>query len=95
MPYGIGDGRKVVAAAGTAESLEAATHQVALVIITAETDNADVVAVGGSGVVESDSTRTGVSLNAGDSVTLYNVDLYEIYLDAGTNGEGVTYLWVA
>ena len=93
MSLKVGQGRKVVAAAGTAVALESSSHQVLGLIITAELDNADTIAVGGSAVIESDTTRTGVPLAAGDSVTIPDVDLNQVYIDAGTNGEGVTFLY--
>jgi len=89
----LGTGRKVVAAAGTAVALEASSRQVAGIIIVAETDNGDYIAVGDSTVIEADATRTGVPLAAGDSVTLYEVDLNDVYIDAAVNGEGVTFLY--
>ena len=93
MAYRFTPGRKVVAAAGTAEAIEDNPREVVGVIIVAEVDNTDYIAVGDSDVVESDSTRTGVPLAAGQSVTLYNADLNQIYLDSGANGDGVTYLY--
>lgn len=88
----ITDGRKVVAAAATAEALSAGTLLVNYVIITAETDNTGVIAVGASTVVAAEATRRGIPLNAGDSITLNSVDLSEVYIDATVSGDGVTYL---
>jgi len=88
-----GNGRKVVASAGTAEAL-AATTAIKSVVITAETDNTGIVVVGGSGVVASLSTREGTPLNAGDSISIDIDDLAEVYLDSTVNGEGVTYTYL-
>jgi len=91
--YAIGNGRKVVTTAGTAVPLESKSYGVEYVIITAETDNGDYIAVGGVGVIEADATRTGLPLAAGDSATLYFVDMNQVYIDAAVNGEGVTYVY--
>uniref|UniRef100_A0A6M3K4F3 Uncharacterized protein n=1 Tax=viral metagenome TaxID=1070528 RepID=A0A6M3K4F3_9ZZZZ len=93
MTLSVGSGRKVVTTAGTAEVLESSAREVIGVIITAETDQTDYVVVGDSTVVEADTTRTGLPLYGGDSVTLYGVDLNKIYIDVATSGYGVTYLW--
>lgn len=85
------DGRKVVAAAATAEALSASKTLAHHVDITAETDNTGVVVVGASTVVASLSTRRGTPLAAGDTLTLYDVDLSQVYLDVTVSGDGVTY----
>ena len=95
MALNINDGRKVVTAAGTAEALESSSRGVEMVIIVAETNNTGVMAVGGSGVIASLTTRTGVPLLAGEPVTLFNVDLGNVYVDATVNGDGVTYVYIA
>lgn len=89
----ISDGRKVVAAAGTAEPLESSENVVDSVIITAETNNEGIMAVGDSSVIASLTTRTGTPLASGDSMTLEGVDLNEVYLDATVTGDGVTYFY--
>ena len=89
----IADGRKVVAAAGTAVALESTENVVDLVIITAETNNTGVMAVGASTVVAAVGARRGTPLLAGDSMALEGVDLNEVYLDATVTGDGVTYLY--
>lgn len=88
----INDGRKVVAAAGTAEALAASTA-CKLITITAETDNTDLIVVGGSTVVAALATRRGVPLDPGDTYELGIDDLSDVYIDALVNGEGVTYAY--
>lgn len=90
----IGDGRKTIASAGTREALAASTT-VKEVTITALAGNTGTVVVGGSTVVASASTRRGVPLAAGASITLAIDDLADIYLDVTTSGEGVSYLYLA
>ena len=88
----IGDGRKVVAAAGTAEALAASTA-CEKVDIQAELDNTGVIVVGGSTVVATAATRRGIALRAGDSYCLEVDNLADVYIDAEVNGEGVTYTY--
>lgn len=95
MAYGIENGRKTVTTAGTAEALESNDHIVAYVVITAETNNTGVITVGDSSVVAAVATRTGMPLSAGDSLTLHNIDLNNIFIDTTVNGDGVTYLYAS
>ena len=88
----IGDGRKVVTAAGTAEALAASTA-CEKVDIQAELDNTGVIVVGGSTVVATAATRRGIALRAGDSYCLEVDNLADVYIDAEVNGEGVTYTY--
>ena len=88
----IADGRKVVTVAGTAEALASSTA-CKLITITAETDNTDIVVVGGSTVVAALATRRGIPLYPGDSYELGIDDLSDVYIDALVSGEGVTYTY--
>jgi len=88
-----GTGRKVVAAAGTAEALVSSSRKITEVIITAETDNTGLIAVGDSAVIAALATRTGTPLNAGESIVLREDDLSNIFIDSTVNGDGVTYQW--
>lgn len=87
------DGRKVVAAAGTAERLVSSSTPCRKVEITAEVDNTDYVVIGDSTVVAALATRRGTPLAAGTTMTLYVHDLYNVYLDAVTSGDGVSYTY--
>ena len=88
------DNRKTVTTAGTAETLVSSSVPAKSVIITAETNNTGVIAVGGSSVVAALSTRRGTPLLAGDSVAFPVDDLLYVYLDATVNGDGVTYTYL-
>lgn len=92
--HDITDGRKVVTTAATAVAL-ATIQNVDFVIITAETDNTGVIAVGASTVVATVLNRRGIPLNAGDSISLGAVDLADVYIDSTIDGDGVTYLFLA
>jgi len=92
-PIAVGDGRKVVAAAGTAEALSAQQDCKSVTII-AETDNTGVISVGGSTVVAALATRRGTPLAAGESFSLDIGDLSLVWLDSTVNGDGVTYTYV-
>lgn len=89
----VGDGRKTVTTAGTAERLAAAT-KATQVVITAETDNTGIICVGGSTVVAALATRRGTPLSLGDTVTLPCVDLSDIWLDTTVDGDGATFTYV-
>jgi hypothetical protein len=86
------DGRKVVTTAGTRVALASSTA-CKEVVITAETDNTGVVAVGAAAtVVAALATRTGVPLNAGDSIVLQIDNLADVGLDSMVSGDGVTFV---
>lgn len=87
------DGRKVVAVAGTAEVLASDTP-CKEVIIMAETDNTDVVAIGASTVVADLTTRQGIALFAGSSITLTIDNLSKVFIDAVVSSEGVTFIYL-
>lgn len=88
----IKDGRKVVATAGTRVTLAASTtckH----VTVTAETNNTDIVVVGGITVVAALATRQGTPLYPGDSYDFDIDNLADAYIDALVSTEGVTYTY--
>jgi hypothetical protein len=83
-------GEKTVAAAGTAESLVAASRRVKSVVVIAKGGNTNRVYLGGADVTPS----TNDGLAAGESITVEAVgwlDLADIYVDVGVNGEGVDF----
>ncbi len=88
----IKDGRKVVAVAGTRVALASSTD-CKHVTIVAETNNTDIVVVGGVTVVAALATRQGVPLYAGDIYDLDIDDLADVYLDAMVSTEGVTFAY--
>lgn len=88
-------GRKVVAASGTGEQV--ATSGSGVVIIQAFSANTGVIRLGGptvAGAVWSAtaSSRRGLELEAGQSLTLPVRELTSIYIDASVSGEGVDYV---
>lgn len=91
-------GRKVVTTGGTAVPLSETNLAVKKVIISPETDNTNAITVGGADVVGAAATREGTPLdNDGTterSLTLCDVDLKDVYIDAVTNGEGVTFTYL-
>ena len=91
--------QKTVAAAGTEEALIAATTRCVYVAIKAEANNTGNVFVGANPVTSS----TGHILDGGEEVVLRAsdipgaqglIDLGKIYIDVGTNGDGVSVLYV-
>lgn len=89
---GIGHGVTVVTTAGTDVALAASTPA-KWVTIQAQSDNTTRVAVGATGVDAVIATGNGISLAAGDSITLPVDNLADVFIDALTNGEGVRYVY--
>jgi hypothetical protein len=87
-----GDGRKEVAAAGTAEALAASTPASRVVLVALQ-GNAGAIVVGASTVVAALADRQGVPIYAGERLEIHCTNLEEIFLDAETSGDGVSYLW--
>ena len=90
---GLGDGRKTVTAAATAEALAASTPAI-YVVVTALVGNTGIVVVGGSTVVAAAATRRGTPLSPGQSMGLPVDDLADVYLDVTVSGEGVSYTYL-
>ncbi len=93
-PYpNVKDGRKTVTTAGTAERISASNVNCRRVTFMALLENTDVIVIGSSTVVASATTRQGIPLSAGQSITLDIEDLYNWYIDAVVSGEGISYLY--
>lgn len=86
----LANARVTVTTAGTRVALNGSALVVRRVVLMAFLTNTGVVVPGGSSVVAASASRNGVALNAGDTITLYNVDLNAVYIDSTVNGEGVT-----
>tara|TARA_R110002020_G_scaffold43266_6_gene126029 strand:+ start:375 stop:680 length:306 start_codon:yes stop_codon:yes gene_type:complete len=86
-------GYQAIASAGTAEALAADNgRRYTSITIVAEADNTGNIFVGGSDVQNDGSTNKG--LPAGSSLTLTSSHgwlLSEIFLDAGTTGDGADF----
>lgn len=88
----------MVPTAGTRVPFSATNLPVKRIIINAETDNTNPVTIGDVTVVGALLTRVGTPLSAaGDvemtQIELYDIDLKDLYLDAVTSTEGVTYTY--
>lgn len=92
-PQSTGDGRKTVTNAGTA--VQFSSQACKYVIITAETDNTDVVVIGGSTVVAALATRRGFPLYPAQNIRLEITNMNQLWIDAMVDTEGVTYAWFA
>lgn len=88
-PTTIGDGSKTVTTAGTRVTL--GTGVCRYVIITANASNTNNIYVGGSAV----AAGRGRPLVALQSEKIDINDLSKVYIDADTNGEGVSFVYVA
>ena len=90
----IGDGHKAVTTAGTAERLVASSTPCKYAVITALYTNTGRIMVGGSTVVAAvGATSRGTPLDAYEKFGFPCDDLYDIYIDATVNGEGVMYTY--
>lgn len=87
------DGRQVVTTAGTAVQLAASSTQCKRLTIMALIANTDYVCVGSSTVVASASTRRGIPLSGGMSITLDVDNLEDIWIDSVVSGEGVSFIY--
>ncbi|KKK63851.1 hypothetical protein LCGC14_2990110, partial [marine sediment metagenome] len=91
-PTGVADGIKVVSSAGTDVVLASSTT-CKRVIVQAQTDNTNLVAVGGAGVDATVATGTGVALWPGEAVDFEIDNLADIYIDSLVSGEGVRFFY--
>jgi len=90
LPAGtVGNGQNTVASAGTAEALAGSTA-IESVTIKALHANTGMIYVGDSGV---DSTN-GFVLDAGETVSMDVDNLADIYIDADTSTDGVSFLYI-
>lgn len=85
--------RKVVTTAGTAVALSATKLRCENVVITAESDNTGIIAVGNSDVVAAEGSQKGAILTPLGSIRVGVGDLSKIYIDATVNGDGVTFAY--
>ena len=85
-------GQQSVSSAGTAEALSTSSDlsvgSGAEVAIRANDDNTGSIYVGGSDV----DSSNGFVLSAGESVALQVADVSDVYIDADTTGEGVSWI---
>jgi predicted secreted Zn-dependent protease len=82
-------GQKAVTTAGTEVVLDSSTA-VLSVTVKAKHGNTNMIYVGTNPV----SSSTGFVLDAGEAVSLDVDNLADVYIDADTNGEGVSYIAV-
>ena len=90
---GIGHGVMTVTTGGS-DLVLAASTACKMVIIQAQTDNTNPVAVGASGVDATIATGTGVLLYPGEIVVLQVDNLADVFVDSITSGEGVRYTYL-
>lgn len=90
---------KTVTTAGTEERLATTSTKYHMIVLQAECDNTNNVYIGGSGV----SSANGITLDACETFTFsantirgtnITFDLYNIWVDVDTNGEGVKILGI-
>ena len=90
-PSSIDTGKKTVASAGTAEQLVANATPCRKVIMTGLAGNAGVVYYGGASV----SATSGAFLYTGQTQEVEIDDVSKIWIDAGSNADGVQFTYVS
>jgi len=86
----INQGRKVISVTGTAVQLDNVVCK--RVIITALSTNAEMIVMGGSGVIFTEATRTGTQLLPLNSMDIPVDNLNKIYINGNAN-DGVSYTY--
>jgi hypothetical protein len=91
----IGDGRAVVATAGTRVQVSVPSIAITSAAITALETNVGKIVIGGPTVVAAAGTRRGTPLAAGETYSIDRDDqvddLSQVWIDATANGDGVSY----
>jgi hypothetical protein len=85
----IGNGKTTVITAGTSVQLASSTAIIS-VTIRALASNTNKIYVGSSSV----SSANGFQLSPQESISLEIDNLNKVWIDADTNGEGVTYIYL-
>lgn len=91
----LGQGNRTVATAGTDVVLSTSSVPCKRVTIEAYRANTGTIAVGGTGVDAAASNGTGMTLAAGEAVSMNVSNLNQVYIDATVSGEGVRYTYGA
>ena len=84
-------GIKTVTSAGTRVQLSSTWAHCTELAVTALDTNTDAVVIGDINVVATAATRRGLSLGAGQTEYLKNVNLTSVYVDSVVSGEGVSF----
>lgn len=97
---GLADGRKIIAAAGTAERLSSASVAMRSVTIQALLTNTGNIAIGGETVDVTPGSQRGAILIPGAATVIAGSsegedDLQDVWVDAAVTGEGVSYFYGA
>lgn len=85
-------GNKRITTAGFREPLSVTPFAASKLFIQALAPNTTLVFVGDVSVLAATVSPAGIGLDAGESLILENVDLSQVYIDARTAGEGVSWL---
>lgn len=91
----VGNGRAVIASAGTAVPLYPTTLECKSVIVTALAGNTAPVYLGASSVSSTSGSETGVPLYSDDTITVEINDLNKIYINGTQVGSGVCFAYFA
>lgn len=88
----VASGRKVIATASVAERLVAVSTPCQKIEISSLEENSDMLFIGGEEVVAQVGAEKGTPIPPrGATATVYISDAYNIFIDARTNGDGVSF----
>jgi len=90
----LGDGTAKVATPGTAVQLTSSSTPCREVHVSAFSENAGVLVVGGSTVVATAGSRRGRTLAPGETVVLNVADVNLLWIDALNANDGVSYAYL-
>lgn len=93
IPINIVDGNKAVTTAGTRVQFSTGNFPCVSVTMTANSANTGIICAGGSTVVATSASRTGIPLSAGDTAIIEVANLNKLWLDSTVSGEGVSYYY--
>jgi len=89
---GLLGGRKIVTTSGTRVQITATSTPCQGVIVQSLRSNTGNISVGGSDVLGTLGSESGIEITPGQTITIFCKDLNMIWLDSDVNGEGAQYL---
>lgn len=93
VPIRMLDGRFTIGTAGIRVQITTANTPCFSITFTTDSANTGIVCAGGSTVVATSATRTGLPLNSGDTAIIEIDNLNKLWLDSTVSGEGGSYLY--
>lgn len=88
----IANGRVEVVVAGKRQRIMEWSTPVELVDVQADANNGDVICIGGPDVIAALADCNSLEIRRNDILTLHDVDLYDVWVDARVSGEALKWL---